>query len=521
MKKNYLVIGAILLAAFLYSCNKGGGRSEEVKLIPVKAGKEFQYIDQEGKVVINPQFSTATVFRDGLALVQSSGQESFWGFISEDGKYAFKANYKRATVFSDGLAWVVSENGAPEAINSKGEIKVTLKDAQVVNVFREGLAAYSVNDGTGLKWGFVDKEGKIAINPQFSRAAGFHNGFCAVGNTENKYGYIDKQGKIAINYQFDEANEFTDGRAIVMQGGKAGVIDEKGKYLINPQFSRMLYDNNMFLFEQDGKWGWCDKDGKIIINPQFGQAYPFAGNDLAPVQSGKTWGYVDHDGKIVINPQFDFAFSFNGKLAAVNSSSKAGLIDKDGKFVINPQYDDFSSDFFSYLYNGSSNFDNVETDYFDVNIITERIKKDITVQSVAGMDYSTSLPTIYKKYNKSDNDFDPMGAELMVIPNEKISNEATLQFQIGIFRSSVNATPEQFYYTITLNGRGYNKVDVVFKSFEGAFTGYTKDTAKSRPDYLVLRNNFQVITIFPNQNTISITTRSLQKQKEFEAMPGD
>ncbi|MBT5530773.1 MAG: WG repeat-containing protein, partial [Cytophagia bacterium] len=98
-----------------------------------------------------PQFSEATIFRNGLALVRTSGDEPKWGFISEDGKFAITANYKSATVFSDDLAWVVSENAPPTAINSKGEIKVTLQDAETVKIYKEGLSAFSIAERGGLE----------------------------------------------------------------------------------------------------------------------------------------------------------------------------------------------------------------------------------------------------------------------------------------------------------------------------------------------------------------------------------
>ena len=103
-----------------------------------------------------------------MALVETSGDEPKFGFITEDGKYAVNAQYKEATVFSDGLAWVVSENAAPAAIDKKGELKFTLQDAQEVRLFKDGLAAFSmVNEEGDEKWGFVDKTGKVVINPQF------------------------------------------------------------------------------------------------------------------------------------------------------------------------------------------------------------------------------------------------------------------------------------------------------------------------------------------------------------------
>ncbi|MDA3844463.1 MAG: WG repeat-containing protein, partial [Candidatus Kapabacteria bacterium] len=143
MQKKITSFITVLLVVVLNSCGGGSGSDiSEIQLYPVKSGTEYQYIDKSGKIVINPQFSEATVFRGGLALVKSSGDDPKWGFISENAKYEITAQYKEATVFSEGLAWVVMTNGAPTAINKKGETQFTLPEAEKVRIFKNGLAAF-------------------------------------------------------------------------------------------------------------------------------------------------------------------------------------------------------------------------------------------------------------------------------------------------------------------------------------------------------------------------------------------
>ena len=322
---NSLLYFAVLsfLAYSFNSCgNKVNKDVTDLDLFPVKTGDKFQYIDSDGKVVINPQFQDATVFRNGLALVKSDGKEPKFGFIDKEGKMVINSMYKYATVFSEDIAWVVQEKGAPTSINKKGEVITSLGNASVVNLYKEGLASFAVTDKEETKWGFVDKTGKVVINPQFKSTKNFSDGKCAVQNNDGKWGYIDKEGKIVISYQFENANGFNNGKAVVVSGEKCGLIDNTGKYIINPQFQSIFYDGDLYYIRQNDKFGWCDKDGKMVINPQFDDAYPFGNNELAAVNSGEKWGYVDKKGKYVINTQFDDAFPFNGKIALVKSSGK-------------------------------------------------------------------------------------------------------------------------------------------------------------------------------------------------------
>ncbi len=357
------LLSATFMGLGIYSCgSKVNKNITNLDLFPVKSGDKFQYIDGEGKVIINPQFLDATVFRNGLALVKADMKETKYGYINKEGKMVINSIYKSATVFSEDIAWVVQDKGAPTSINTKGEVITTLGNASSVFIYKEGLAAFSVTDKNETKWGFVDKTGKVVINPQFKSTRNFSDGKCAVQNNDDKWGFIDKEGKIVINYQFDNAREFINGVAVVKSGDKVGTIDNAGKYIINPQFENILYDGEIFLTVQGEKYGWSDKEGKSIINNQFDDAYPFGNNELAAVKSGKTWGYIDKKGKYVINLQFDDAFPFNGKLALVQSSGKYGFVDSKGKFVVNPQFDNTAGDLASYVLNGSSKFDHVMSD---------------------------------------------------------------------------------------------------------------------------------------------------------------
>jgi glucan-binding YG repeat protein len=107
----------------------------------------------------------------------------------------------------------------------------------------QGLAAVKFDND---KWGYVDKTGKVVINPQFDLASSFEEGLAAVntgyamGNANyprlnGKWGYLDKTGKYAINPQFEEGMPFQDGLAAVKVGGKWGYVNKTGRYIWNPQ----------------------------------------------------------------------------------------------------------------------------------------------------------------------------------------------------------------------------------------------------------------------------------------------
>ncbi len=196
MAKQLLKLLAICcLFAFSVSCSKSN--QEDLKLIPVKSGEKWGYINKKGEYLINPQFQDAGFFRNGLARVVSSDGKT--GYINEDGKYIIPAKFKSGTHFFEGLAFVVSDGSFPVCIDKSGETIFSLKQAKYAVSFSEGLAVIVNKEG---KFGFVDETGKMIINPQFDTANSFSEGL-AVVKQNDKFGFIDKTGKIVINTQFE------------------------------------------------------------------------------------------------------------------------------------------------------------------------------------------------------------------------------------------------------------------------------------------------------------------------------
>lgn len=482
-----------------------------LELVPYISKDKYGYFDLEGKIVINPQFSNASIFNEGIALVKTSGEDGKWGYIDKTGKIIINAEYKEATIFNEGIAWVVKENGSPTAIDDDGKTLFSLNDAESVKLYSEKLAAFSIPDSSDVKWGFVDKSGKRVINPQFSDVRSFSDGKCAVKNKEGKWGYIDTEGKMIINYQFDGATDFIDGKSVVRLDDKVGVIDSEGKYIINPQYDYAEIDDDKLLISQDKKIGWCDKEGKIIINPQFEEANTFNNNELTPVKSGENYGYIDSDGKFSINPQFEHAFPFMNDLAIVKSGKKFGIIDKTGKYVVNPQFEELAYDVAVYFYNSSikSLYSSVDTDYIDVTAIINVIK----FENPEGVTFSYNFQQIAKKFNKGVNDFNQFNDVHFLFNNKEINRNAEYSFGVmGNIKEMdyntynyyiTNNSPNIFVYNLLLKNKAYSKTESICKAIEDKLKDYklVKKGYVENAYTVVYKNNTNQIVINGNSNS--------------------
>ena len=70
-------------------------------------------------------------------------------------------------------------------------------------------------------YGFIDKNGKQAIDVKFSEAKSFSEGLAAV-ELDSSWGFSDKSGNIIIEPEYDDARNFSEGLAPVRKGGCPG-----------------------------------------------------------------------------------------------------------------------------------------------------------------------------------------------------------------------------------------------------------------------------------------------------------
>ena len=91
------------------------------------------------------------------------------------------------------------------------------------------------------KWGYIGRDGALAIPPRFADARRFSEGLAAV-RLDRAWGYVEHGGTLAIEARFVSADDFQAGRARVgaernpVSGGasKWGYVDRTGQYIWRP-----------------------------------------------------------------------------------------------------------------------------------------------------------------------------------------------------------------------------------------------------------------------------------------------
>jgi WG containing repeat len=181
------------------------------------------------------------------------------------------------------------------------------------------------------KWGYIDRTGKVIVQPQFDGLAPIQVGI--------KLGFIDRTGKIVVKPQFDYAlvcKNHTENSLIQPHS-----VDNIQSGLISIDLSHCHQD--LILLINKNNFEYVDMTGKLIDRPPLNKEYADP-DELIPVQIGQKWGYRDRTGKIVIEAKFDMIFGFKEGLSQVvmvvdnnHKKIKYGYIDRNGKYAIELQ----------------------------------------------------------------------------------------------------------------------------------------------------------------------------------------
>jgi len=262
------------------------------------------------------------------------------GYMNERGKIIVNPRFDRCGEFSEGLAGVTIGRWSGY-IDKSGEVKVDLKlDGVEAGDFTEGFATVLVKTSTGgTEFGYVDTLGKVTMFPGATQLLDFSEGLALI-TIGNRTGYIDKSLKFVIPPLFRHGNTFSE--------GLARVSDESGEYFIDKTGAKIIsltgkhwssFSEDFTTIHTEYGYGFMDRNGSVVITPQFSSACLFHAG-MACVEVKGKWGYIGKSGEVLILPQFEEAESFSSDaVAVVKLSNKYGFIDKTGRFLIAPRFE--------------------------------------------------------------------------------------------------------------------------------------------------------------------------------------
>ena len=290
--------------------------------VETDSGNKFCFINTKGEYDIFKNWDFASDFSDGLAIVRNDLGYPQAIDTNLDVVLEFPDAYAVSS-FAEGRAFKImqtKDHFRLELINKKGEVffNKILDDFFILNHFKNGVSSYRkglISDTNHpLNFVLLKKDGQTILYDgkelkDICFLSHFNSGIAMALNCKgnDKWGLVNKQGEILVNpiygRMFPDGNDY-----IVKMGDKWGWIDAEGKFVINPHFydvrNRGFNGTDLAPVKIGKKWGFINKNGKLEINPQFESVSPFFGKVALVYKKGRGHGLIDTDGKFVKSPQF-------------------------------------------------------------------------------------------------------------------------------------------------------------------------------------------------------------------------
>lgn len=243
-------------------------KNSRIALYDDEGNKKFELMPHKGREIVE----CAPFYCEGLLYV--ADETGMVGFVDNEGKMVIEPQYDRASGFTEGYAVVYKKQGADNGKTDNENYKKS-----VIN--KKGETVLDIKDGYELSTPVV-----IA-------------GYLSVKDENDRYLFIDMKGEtIKCPAKVEEVAYWTKDFYVFRSDGSYGVMDYKGETLIRPKYDEIVWDNDheIFFAKMSDECMILDKKGEKVKNIDYEYAYPIMGYGIV-ARDKRTYALIDKEGK--------------------------------------------------------------------------------------------------------------------------------------------------------------------------------------------------------------------------------
>jgi hypothetical protein len=219
-----------------------------------------------------------------------------------------------------------------------------------VDHFSEGLAMVQINN----KLGYIDGLGNTVIQPRFSEAYSFNTGLAVVANDDDYYGVIDRTGMIVLELSYDEITLISNGFFWVLIDGNYTCYSSSGEKRLHEEYTTvtdfertpisLVRNEQKIDFEvitsivsKEETYYLIDTLGRVLLEntgeiKRFGQNFLLTAND--------SLGIVNVFGDTILAfGNYEIGAPSSGSLVPFSENGKIGFLSSNGEMRIAPKFD--------------------------------------------------------------------------------------------------------------------------------------------------------------------------------------
>lgn len=137
--------------------------------------------------------------------------------------------------------------------------------------------------------------------------------YCEESDDGVRFGFLNEDGSVAIYPVYERVRDFSpDGLALVKRNGRWGYVDPSGNEVIRPEFEDAAsFNKGIAAVKVNGKWGLVNRDGEFLRQPCFESRPDFSERNYARVLFGGKYGIINHSGEWEVSPEYDDIFMYD------------------------------------------------------------------------------------------------------------------------------------------------------------------------------------------------------------------
>ncbi len=175
----------------------------------------------------------------------------------------------------------------------------------------------------GGRWGYLDEKGDMVIDAVYKQAYDFSkDGYSLVQDFDNIWFLIEKQGEVISEIPYSNISKIEYGYLVVSNGGLKTILNVKGEEIVKPSFSSVsLISDKYFIGKQNSLSAVFDYSGSKI-SEDYDKIYLPKSGYLRTRKDGLYY-FLDNDTFQAVNEGgYNMALNFNGDNTVIKQASQ-------------------------------------------------------------------------------------------------------------------------------------------------------------------------------------------------------
>lgn len=191
------------------------------------------------------------------------------------------------------------------------------------------------------KWGLIDTDGNIVVEPNYEAIGEFKHFGYAVMQRQGGVGLLDQNTNEVIRPRYEDIKVLDEDLVAVMDEGQWMVINFEEEIILEKGYTRVnIWEGEYLAFLRDNMWGIALKDGTVITEPAY-EGLRLMDNGYFETQVEDGVGLLSPEGLVLIPPKYKEVKIISDNLFLFKDNRRWGGVDGSGREVFDASFDSF------------------------------------------------------------------------------------------------------------------------------------------------------------------------------------